>query len=271
MAKKPSYAAHMSQKKYKTWHSFWRWMPKKTWDARTKSHPIQEPKDAAAFLMVGALDMTNIHTIDTDEQPSSRALNDRYDLTYNDGRSIQPFASLVQYEPDLAVPGMELALCNHFNLEAHGVRTLHRLAIAMDYDRHAKWTSRTVEKLLKEAARLEFDPAVEDTRDSLELSVADCAIRASYAYTHRKPDALRVPQRTLELTKKWLDAKGSKNVFINSLFVDTLEKWGTTDDINRYKDSIKKDVKLIGSARPLAEYKREQEAVKNAYPRLLAS
>ncbi len=175
----PAYARHMSPEQYeryqKQWHRF---------NSYYRKTDIQTPEDAAAFFMIAALDRVND---DGSRMPVPPSL-------YNDGRSIGSTAALVQYQPDLATAGLEIALTQYFDLNSHGLEALAYIAESITYyDNHKpeKWTKATIEKLLD--LTLELDPeTIFDPRgyeeEITENRIYTKTLKAAHRYTLRFPD-----------------------------------------------------------------------------------
>ena len=122
---------------------------------RNGNKQIETPEHVASVFMVAAVT----------SDPKTSAW-----LTYNDGKSIEPLASLVQYgDADLVRDGMEYALTKLYNYEAHGSDALSVLADAAHYDGRStrQWSEKTVNAFLDELAKIPHDDIKNETEKSL--------------------------------------------------------------------------------------------------------
>ncbi len=232
----PAYAQHMSPEQYEdyqnNWHRFY---------FRPDATDIKTPEDAAAFFMIAALDRENDDGSGMPVPPS----------LYNDGRSIGSTAALIQYQPDLAAAGLEIALTQYFDLNSHGLEALAYVVETVNYwvsdlfepHTNKKWTPETLTKLLKTTREVNMNTLVEDlknkdTNPSIECNIFFNTLAAAHRHliSHPNTNLTELKIETVNNIKHYLDHTdhNTHSNYFHMTLAELFDFYATDDDKAQY-------------------------------------
>lgn len=176
----PIWARHLGEEKYGAWLRGWRHFHYKLPD-------IETAEDAAALIMIALSEET------PEVWPASGPIS-----LFNDGKSIEPIAALLQYRADVAVGGMEKVVCDYIKPEYGNI--LQPMWLAHVLRTETYWSKRTLETISLWLERMSaadlFDPYKLQTRIRLCQAV-DRFLKDRWDENTGKNDLIFMPDTEL--------------------------------------------------------------------------